>query len=82
MNNNNIIVQTQQSNTQNKNPNSIVNNTYSQISWSVCLSLDKLIRAITWIRNHKSNWIKWKMGRANKAELKNNNNSRIARHSI
>ena len=82
MNNNNIIVQTQQSNTQNKNPNSIVKNTYSQISWSVCLSLDKLIRAITWIRNHKSNWIKWKRGRANKAELKNNNNSRIARHSI
>ena len=43
MNNNNIIVQLQQFNEQNKNPNLIINNTYPQINWSYYSSLDKLI---------------------------------------
>ena len=62
MNNNNIIVQTQQSNTQNKSRNSFINNTYPQINWSYYSSLDKLIRAISWTKKLKSNWIKWKRG--------------------
>ena len=62
MNNNNIFVQTQQSNTQNKNSNSIINNTYPQVNWSYYLepSLDKLIRAISQTKKLKSNWIKSK----------------------
>ena len=49
MNNNNIIVKTQQSNTQNKSRNWFINNTYAQINWSYYSSLDKLIRATSWI---------------------------------
>ena len=62
MSNNNIIVQTQQSNTQNKSHNSFINNTYPEIKWSYYSYLDKLIRAISWIKKLKSNWIKWKRG--------------------
>ena len=62
MSNNNIIAQTQQSTTQNKSYNSFINNTYPQINWSYYSSLDKLIRAISWIKELKSNWIKWKKG--------------------
>ena len=62
MSNNNIIALTQQSNTQNKSHNSFINNTYPQINWSYYSSSDKLIRAISWIKELKSNWIKWKRG--------------------
>ena len=62
VNNNYIIIQTQQSNTQNKNPNSSINNIYPQINWSYYSSLDKIIRAISWIKKLKSNWIKGKRG--------------------
>ena len=62
MSNNNIIVQTQQSNTQNKSHNSFINNTYPQINWSYYSYLDKLIRAISRIKKLKSNWIEWKRG--------------------
>ena len=58
MSNNNIIVQTQQSNTQNKSHNSLINKTYHQINWSYYSSFDKLIQAISWIKNLKPNWIK------------------------
>ena len=47
MNNNKIIVQTQQSSTQNKNHNLFINSTYSQINWSYHSSSDKLIQAIS-----------------------------------
>ena len=60
MSSNNVIVQTQQSNQQNKSHSSFINNTYSQINWSFYSSLDKLIRAISWIKKLTSNWIKWK----------------------
>ena len=60
MNNNNIIVQTQQSDTQNKSSNSFINNTYLQINWSYYSSLDKLMRTISWIKKLKSYWITWK----------------------
>ena len=60
MNNNNIIVQTPQSNTQSKNHDSIIKNTYSQINWSYYSSLGKLIGAISWIKKLKSNCIKRK----------------------
>ena len=53
-NNNKVIVQIQQSNTQNKSRNSFINNTYPQINWSYYSSLDKLIRATSWIKNLKS----------------------------
>ena len=62
MNNNYIIVLTQQANTQNKSANSSMNNTYPQISWSYYSSLEKKIRATSWIKKLKSNWIKWKRG--------------------
>ena len=58
MSSNNIIVQTQQSNTQNKSHNSFINKICPQINWSYYSSLDKLIRAISWIKKLKSNWIK------------------------
>ena len=58
MGNNNNIVQTQQSNTQNKSHNLLINKTYHQINWSYYSSFDKLIRAISWITNLKPNWIK------------------------
>ena len=62
MNNNNIILQIHQFNRQNKNPNSIINNTYPKINWRYHWFLKKLIRAISWIKKLKSNWIKWKTG--------------------
>ena len=62
MNNNNINIQTQQSNTQTKSPNSIINNICPQINWIYYSSLDKLIEAISWIKKLKSNWINWKRG--------------------
>ena len=62
MNNNSIIVQTQLSNTQNKSHSSFINNICPKINWSYYSSLDKLMRAISWIKMLKSNWIKWKRG--------------------
>ena len=62
MNNNNITVQTEQFNTRNKSHNSLINNTYPQVNWSYYSSSDKLIRAMSWIKKLKSNWIKWKSG--------------------
>ena len=62
MNNNSIIVQTQLSNTQNKSHSSFINNICPKINWSYYSYFDKLIRAISWIKMLKSNWIKWKGG--------------------
>ena len=62
MNNNNITVQTEQFNTRNKSHNLLINNTYPQVNWSYYSSSDKLIRAMSWIKKLKSNWIKWKSG--------------------
>ena len=56
------LLHKQQANMQNKNPNSSINNTYLQINWSYYSSLDKIIRAIPWIKKLKSNWIKWEKG--------------------
>ena len=67
--NNNIIVQTQKSNKQNKIPTSIINNSYPQINWSCYSSLDKLMRAISWIKMFKSNWVKWKTGEQTREDL-------------
>ena len=62
MSNNNITVQTRQSNTHSKRHNLFINNTYPKINYSYYSFLDKLIRTISWIKKLKSNWIKWKRG--------------------
>ena len=80
MSSNNIIVQTQQSNTQNKSHNSFINKICPQINWSYYSSLDKLIRAISWIKKLKSNWIKWKRG-SKQGRTLTYNSSRISRQS-
>ena len=62
MSNNSIIVQTLQSNMQNKSHNSFINNIYPQINRGSYSSLDKQIRVISWIKKLKSNWINCKRG--------------------
>ena len=69
MNNNNITLQTRQSNTQNKNLNLIINSTYPQMNWRYYSPLGKLMRAISWIKKLQWNWIKWKRGKQTRENI-------------